>query len=54
MKIRVHLNGCDDSTTVDFDVSPSEADVLHKLACAFTDASEYGCQPTMFVEVKDD
>lgn len=48
--LRVTLNGCDDSTSVEIEVTPSERVMLHALAQKLKAAATYGCMPTMQVE----
>lgn len=53
MKVRISLNGCDDTTYVEADVTPGQLALLHNLAEWSEAASSYGCQPTLGVRVTD-
>lgn len=49
-KYKISLLGCDDSTHVFVELSPSELGLIIKLKTLFKEASGYDCQPTMEVE----
>lgn len=51
-QIRVTLSGCDDSTYIDMAVTRDELVAYGRLADAAEAESDYGCQPTMSVEVR--
>ena len=44
---RVAVDGCDDSTYVDVLLTEREAALVRQIAEAVTEASSYGCMPTM-------
>jgi hypothetical protein len=48
-KYKLVLHGCDDSTAILVELSPSEAVLLTELEEKFHQASSYGCEPTMSV-----
>jgi hypothetical protein len=45
----ITVSGCDDSTTVVLPLTAVEAAVVRRVAEAISDASEFGCMPTMSV-----
>lgn len=47
----VSVDGCDDSTTIEQELTFEEYDFLNMIAEKITIASEYGCMPTM--EIKE-
>lgn len=47
----VRLSGCDDSTSVQIEVTEDGFFLLEQLAELSHEASEYGCQPTLSVSV---
>ena len=49
-KIRISLDGCDDSTHFEMRVSPSEYALVLEMALASQAVSSYGCMPTMNVQ----
>jgi hypothetical protein len=49
---RISVDGCDDSTTVEMDLTEAEAAVVERVARAITEESSYGCMPTMTLEAK--
>ncbi len=53
MNIRLNVNGCDDSTCFDIDVTESELEFLEKIVEKCNSTSTYGCMPTMDIEVPD-
>ena len=48
-KYRITLNGCDDSTSFEMDMTEQEAELFRKASDLSIDASQYGCMPTMSV-----
>lgn len=52
--VRVYLEGCDDITTFEIEVTEAQYVFLTTLVMLSNDASEYGCQPAMKVRVLDD
>lgn len=55
MKIKVVLSGCDDSTYIEMEVTAVEFALINRIADLSDEASEYGCQPTMYAyEVTND
>ena len=49
MKVRITLSGCDDTTTIDTEVTSEQFDFLKSLVERSAAASEYGCQPRLYV-----
>jgi len=49
----IRVSGCDDSTSIRCKLSESEAATVRAVAEAITEASTYGCMPTMDVNVVD-
>ncbi len=43
----IYVSGCDDATAVVLDLTDTEYEVSQRIAKAVTDASNYGCQPTI-------
>ena len=54
MKYEIAVHGCDDSTYITIELNNDEADLLYRIAQAVTDASEYGCMPTMKIDASDE
>ena len=55
MRYRITLWGCDDHTTVQWELSSAEVDFVTRLAEATETASRYQCQPTLaLTEAGDD
>lgn len=52
-KYRVEVYGCDDSTSVEEELTDREYDFLKRIADNITNASEYGCMPTMNIRKVD-
>ena len=50
---RVRVSGCDDSTAIEIELTPAEADVVRRVADSVTAASGYQCQPTMTIRADD-
>jgi hypothetical protein len=50
MKYTITLNGCDDSTDIECDLSAAELEFVRRLCAAFKVASTYQCKPTMTVD----
>ena len=48
----VSVNGCDDSTIFDVWLTQEEYKIVKNLCFMCTEASEYGCQPTMDIKEK--
>lgn len=48
--LRVTLSGCDDSSAFDIDATEAEAAFLARVAAASLAASEYYCQPQLYVD----
>jgi hypothetical protein len=52
MKVRISLNGCDDSTEFNMeDVTQEQYDFLQRIAEKSKETSTYGCMPTMDLEL---
>jgi hypothetical protein len=47
--IRLNVQGCDDTTTVDIEVTDEQLAFLRRLAILVAESSTYGCQPTIEV-----
>jgi hypothetical protein len=47
MKYRIKVSGCDDSTYINRDLTEQEYAFLVSIAADITEASTYGCMPTM-------
>ncbi|QZP06833.1 hypothetical protein [Caenibius sp. WL] len=45
--VRIAIEGCDDRTVIDLEVSASERDFLERLSGLSKEASTYICQPTL-------
>lgn len=46
----VSVHGCDDSTTIRQELTFEEYEFLNAIAEKITNASKYGCMPTMEIE----
>ena len=46
----VSVHGCDDSTTIRQELTFEEYEFLNTIAEEITNASSYGCMPTMEIE----
>lgn len=52
-KVKFALQGCDDSTTIEIEVTNKELKFLERLEILTNEASSYGCEPTLdIIEVK--
>lgn len=52
MIVDISINGCDDSTVIKgLELRVWEYDTLVRIADLVDDASDFGCQPTMSVEL---
>jgi len=49
MRVRITLAGCDDTTRIDLDVTKEQYEFLVHLNKLSGEASEYGCQPVLYV-----
>lgn len=49
-KYKITLNGCDDSTTIEMELTAVEMELVNRICVAVENESEYGCQPTMAIE----
>ena len=50
MKYKITLEGCDDSTIFEMDLTPDEHAVLERVAKKANETSTYGCMPRMYIE----
>jgi len=48
---KIYVNGCDDRTEFNMELTDDEAKTVQRLIDLCCKTSEYGCQPTMFMEV---
>lgn len=48
----IAVHGCDDSTFIEKELTDEEAQIIQEVANAITEASFYGCMPTMTIEEK--
>ena len=46
----ISVHGCDDSTTIKQELTLEEYELLKEIAEKVTNASTYGCMPTMGIE----
>ncbi len=49
-KYRILVNGCDDSTIIEKELTEDELKTIQSIALEVTKTSEYMCMPTMEVE----
>lgn len=49
-RVEIRLNGCDDTTKFELEVSDEQFEFLRTIARLSTEASTYGCQPTLRVK----
>lgn len=49
MKIRIDLDGCDDTTHIELESTVEQFEFLKQVASASRTASTYGCQPRLLV-----
>jgi hypothetical protein len=52
-KYKITLEGCDDSTYMYVDLSPSEYDLIKRVSDLSHMISTYGCMPTMSIRLLD-
>lgn len=50
MKTKIHIYGCDDTTTVELDLTPAELETIKRLVKVCNKNSTYGCMPSMEIE----
>lgn len=48
------VHGCDDSTYTEMELTQKEFELISKLAEKITEASTYGCMPTMRIVAEED
>ena len=48
-KYEIILNGCDDSTKFEMELTNEEFELLKKVSAKSNEASEYCCMPRMYV-----
>lgn len=54
-KYKVCVDGCDDSTSIEIELTDEQAETVRNVAERITEASTYGCMPKMSIdEVKAD
>lgn len=51
---RISLDGCDDSTSVEMELTPAELATLFRVAEELNAESSYGCQPVMRIRLATD
>lgn len=51
---RISVDGCDDSTHIEMELTEDEAALVRLIAEKITAAAEYGCMPVMRLEEKSD
>ena len=49
MKYLITVDGCDDTTSFELDLTPEELVVAQRIADKCTETSTYGCMPRMTV-----
>jgi hypothetical protein len=49
----IHVCGCDATTTFDMELTEVEYGVINRVALKCTAASTYGCEPTMYINLKE-
>ena len=49
----ITLEGCDDETVFEMDLTEGEAILLEKVAAKANETSTYGCMPRMYVQEKE-
>jgi hypothetical protein len=54
MKYQISVNGCDDSTTIEKDLSDSEYALLKEIAALIAKEATYNCMPTLSIEPAED
>lgn len=47
---RIRITGCDDSTTIDMELSPAALRAVEAVAAASASASTYDCMPTLTIK----
>lgn len=53
IKVTLILSGCDDENRIDMAVGALMLERLQEIAKATVQASQYNCQPTMRIELRD-
>lgn len=51
MKYQITVSGCDDSTSIEKELTDEQFKLVTEIADAITEASTYGCMPTMYVKL---
>lgn len=51
MKVEISLDGCDDYTKFEMEVTEAELEFLKRIAAKSEEVSTYGCMPTLAVDV---
>lgn len=54
MMYRICLDGCDDTTTIEMDLTDAELAFVQRLAAFTQRNSAYNCMPTMRVETMEE
>ena len=49
-RYKVSVDGCDDSTVVEMELSELELDFLKRFVKLVNETSTYGCMPTIYLE----
>jgi hypothetical protein len=49
MKYVISLNGCDDTTKIEVDLTDEELNTIIKVGKIVNETSKYGCMPTMSI-----
>ena len=53
MLYEIIVDGCDDSTSIELELTESEFTLVEGIAHLITKASTYGCMPRMYVAAAD-
>ena len=46
---QIAARGCDESTEIELDLTPAEAEVVARVAVAINRASTYDCMPRLYI-----
>ena len=49
-KYLISVDGCDDSTEIEVDLTPTQFKLLERIAEQVSEKANYGCMPSMSIE----
>ncbi|MBQ0090315.1 MAG: hypothetical protein KBT27_13395 [Prevotellaceae bacterium] len=54
MKYTIKLEGCDDDTIFDMELTPEEYELVERISVKSLEVSEYCCMPRLYVKSEQD